>query len=446
MKTLSVVALAGLMLAGCASVNDVLPGGDEWAIRDRSQDYQQARTLARIEVPAHLDAEAIEDILVVPEVSEVATATGRDFEVPRPSFFYAEAGNEVVNLAREGQEKLILVDEPQEVVWEKVQGFWRYNEVDIALMDPELGIMETAWIAGREEAPGFFTTLLKRATFQEVEPPYQDKLRLVLTRPADAGQTAIRLQHARLPADTESVDWSRQAEDLSYKSEIMYELLHYLSKSSADTSARGLARRQQGTSPALLGRDSRGEPVLKLSADIDVAWSQLEQAMTRAELDVGSADRALGKYYITYTTATAFDAEEEGGFWGFLSWLHGDREDITISDSVLSSAFGIEPDEKARIRYSRNEPSPDEPVALEEQEGYKIYLGERVIYVFGSDKSGFEKNEATGKLEHTGQYQVKLNRQRSGVYVSVLTDGAEPAPDTVAEEILWEIKENMPAG
>lgn len=120
--------------------------------------------------------------------------------------------------------------------------------------------------------------------------------------------------------------------------------------------------------------------------------------------------------------------------------------------------MGVEADEDDpnAIRYSSGQ-SEEQEAASEvasdladpnnpaNQEGYKIWFGGKVLYVFGSGESGVFNSE-TNAYEHTGRYQLKLNRTRSGVYLSVLSDQGLAAPDLVAEEILWDIKEHLPQG
>ncbi len=451
-------AAAALLLGGCSWLSDNALYGESGLIRDRAQDYEATKVLPPLQVPAHLDRGAIRDLLVVPEVGTVASRSEQDFEVPRPDFFYAEAGNDVVNLAREGRDKYIIIDEPINEVWQKLGDFWSYNSIAVELSDPAQGLMETAWITEEREAPGFFTRLLKKATFQDVEGPYRDKLRVRVARADDNQRTAVRMDHLRLSEKqaAEPLDWTKTSRNVDYQSEMMYAMLHYLNKTTSTTTARSLkAQQQRGVARGLLGRDSLGNPVLKLSTHIDQAWQWVDQAMVAAQMDVGSADKGIGKYYITYTTSSMFEdeSEGEGGFWSFINWLHGDREAITIDTQFLESALGLDSGEaddevpvEQGIRYSAKDTPEVDPDDLSQQEGYKIWLGGKVIYVFQSGDSNVVRNEETGTLEHTGHYQVRLNRRSNGVYVSVLTDAAEPAPGVVAEEILWNIKDHLPSG
>ncbi len=448
-RTLCVLsAAAPLILAGCSSVSDNALYGKNGVIRDRAQDYEDAQRVPRIKVPEHLDDEAIRDVLIVPEVGTVASRSSEDFKVPRPDFFYAEAGNEVVNLARKGQEKLIVVEEPLPQVWQKVGDFWADHGIDVEIADPARGLMETTWISDDIEEPGFFTTILKKATFQTIDGPTRDKLRVKLAATDNRGQTSINMQHLRTSEnETSAPDWSKGSRDVGYKSEMMYELLLYLSKATTTTTALALQqRKERGTTPALLGRDSNGNPVLKLTTDVERAWSWLGSAMTTAQMDVGSSDRDLGKYYITYTSRTPLSPDERSAFDRFVEWLNEEPEEIKISTDFLSDSFGVKGKDGKVVRYSARPEGEVDPNDLSQKEGYKIWVGGKVIYVFESGDGNLTRNEETGELEHTGRYQITLNRHRTGVYVSVLTDEEENAPSLIAEEILWNIKDSLPRG
>lgn len=440
------VLLLSLLSVSACSNNPFY--GDEGVIRDKRQDYEKAQAIPRIQVPENLDSSSIHDLLVVPDVGTVATKREGDFEVPRPAFFYAEAGNDVVNMAREGSEKFILVNEAPADVWQKMIEFWSYNQIKLAVMDPAEGVMETSWIQDNPEETGFFMGLIKSVTFQNDQGNQLDKLRVKLAKADDPQKTAIRMQHIRTSAEEENpqADWSSSDSDVSYKSEMMYSLLHYLSKATESTTAVALQRRQSADKvDSLLGRDADGNPVLKVDGTIDHVWESIDLAMADAEMDVGSANRDLGKYYITYTTSTPFQDNEDGGFWGFITWLNSDREDITLSSDFVAGAIGLAPQEGGGqpIKYSAKGADAYDPNDLSQKDGYKIWLGGKVIYVFETGNNNAELNQETGQLEHTGNYQIKLNRRSNGIYVSVLTEEAKAAQPIVAEEILWLIKEHL---
>ncbi|WP_432695413.1 outer membrane protein assembly factor BamC [Marinobacterium sp. YM272] len=445
------------VLGGCSALENNPIYGDNAIVRDRGQDYELAQPAERLVIPPGMAAREMEDQLVVPKAGMTASVSQGEFEVPRPEFFYVESGSEKVNMKRLDGERVIVVDEPIADVWVKLKEFWSFNDIDLSLSDPRQGVMETEWITLDGDDYNFVDAWLKRLTFQDIEGASRNKLRVVLRPdPEDYQRTSVRMQHAGFPAEQEvsAIDWDNQSQDVEYKSDMMFEMLRYLSKASEPDSQSLLALQEQTRDNPQVGRDSRGNPVLKLGAPIDQAWTQLNAAVDAAELDVGTRDQGTGMIYLTYTTLTRVDDTER---MGFFEWLNSDREDITFDANFLGGALGGDADEDApdAIRYSSGKTAAGDEVQadvaadladpnnLANQEGYKIWFGGKVIYVFGGGDSGVY-NEDTGNYEHTGRYQLKMNRTRNGVFLSVLTDQGLEAPDVVAEEILWDIKDHLP--
>ena len=150
------VASILVLMSGCGVLtNNDLIGGEDAVLRDRAQDYEASEVAKGLVIPGHLDSDKIKELLVVPEIGIAASTSDKTFEIPRPDFFVAEAGNDKVNLARDGQDRLIIVNEPLTQVWDKLQAFFRTNNQQIVVTDPDQGLMETAWIDSGEEKPGF---------------------------------------------------------------------------------------------------------------------------------------------------------------------------------------------------------------------------------------------------------------------------------------------------
>ncbi|MGB0205958.1 MAG: outer membrane protein assembly factor BamC [Neptuniibacter sp.] len=456
-KTLCLPVLSAVLVSGCSVLDDNPIYGDQGIIRDRSQDYELAEKSERLQLPEHLKAKKTEDTLTVPEVGQVATARTGDFVVPRPEFFYAEAGSEAVSLKRHNGEKLIIVDEGIASVWVKLQEFWQFNGINLSKSDPQTAVMETQWIVHEAKKFSFIDTWVKRLTFQDIPGDTKDKLRVSLKPVAgDSGRTSIAMKHVRFAEEEEisQINWESQARDVSYKSDMMFEMLRYLGKASGERNAQTLlAFQDKQRSGTQLGRDSRGNPVLKLDTDIDTAWNEVSSALDQADMDVGTRAQDTGYFYMTYTTSTPFEDVEE---MGLFEWLHSDRGDIKLDTGSISAALGIESSDQTGISYSSGKTAAylqnvtatenDSLVDVNDeanQQGYKIWFAGKPIYIFGSGDAG-SYNKNTGKFEHTGQYQLKLIRTRLGVFLSVYTNEGVSAPAIVAEEILWEIKEHLP--
>ena len=452
--TLVVLALS---LTGCGSIKNPVYG-EHGLIRDRGQDYELAESGQRLLIPENIQARETRDLLVVPQIDMTASRSTGRFQVPRPDFFYADPTSDSVNLARLEGERVIFVDEPIADVWNKTLNFWSHHNIRVARTDPRQGIIETDWIRTDGREYGFVDRWIKRLTLTPMDGPTDNKLQvLVRPDPDDYDRTSIRMRHVQFAAgqQPEQVQWNGFQIDVAYQSDMMFELLRYLSRSTAPTTANTLLAMQQQGQASQLGRDSRGNPALRINASPDSAWELVAQAIIDADLDLGSQDQSLGKFYMTYTTTTPFDDTRNVGFF---EWLTSDREEIKLDTSFISSALGLnDSTEEGGIVYSSRgartsaELASDEGVASNlndpnnpaNQSGYKIWLGGRVIFVFGGGRTG-ALNAATGQYEHVGRYQVALNRTRTGVIVTVLTDEEIVAPAVVAEEILWQIRDQLP--
>lgn len=432
--------------------------GEHGVIRDRSQDYEKATEGKALEVPPHLRAPGTGSNLEIPHIDATASQRSDDYKVPRPEFFYTESTNDSVNLARDGSEKLIIVDAPIDQVWLKLQDFWAFNGIALEDTDPTKGVMETVWIDGDGKELSFVDHWIKRLTFQEIDGPPMDKLQVTL-RPegSDVTRTSIAMKHVRFSKDEDvtAVDWNAAAQEVGYKSEMMFEMLRYLSKASDKEDAPTLAKLQQPRiGKTAVGRDSRGNPVLKVEGSVDAVWNSVSKAMSTNRFDVGTRDQDAGMIYFSYTTSVPADETDK---MGFFEWLHSDKGQITFKTTALAEALGVDGKDDA-IRYSSLKASDEEVArksqmtkeeleqeAMQKSEGFKIWLAGKVVYVFGTNEEEDEGvyNEEKDAYEYTGRYQLKLNRSRSGVYLTVLNEEGLAAQKDISEEILWDVKSGL---
>ncbi len=454
------LAAAVLSIAGCGSYSNPIYG-ENGLINDRSQNYEEAKATKRLELPPAIQtrSKTMQDALEIPNAGQTASQRTAEFVVPRPEFFYADAGNGSVNLKRLGDEKVLIVDEPIADVWVQLQDFWRFNNVALAKSAPQEGVMETDWIDTAGEELSFVDSMIKHLTFQDIEGPVSDKLR-VSVRPVadDFNRTSISMQHIRVAQDQKEqpVNWTADGADVGYKTDMMFEMLRYLSKSTtnANGSLSMMELKRQHNDRPQMGRDSKGFPALKITVPVDQAWAQINKAIDKTTLDVGTRDQQTGVIYMTYTTSTPFEDTET---MGFFEWLHSDRKAITFSSGRIGEILGFGSSEEVTDgpSYSSKQYAVAEgDSAAAEQytvdgtsdqansNGYKIWFAGKVIYVFGSAQDGVYNNES-GKYEHVGQYQLHMNRTANGVFLTVKTPDGLSAPAVIADEILWEIKDQI---
>lgn len=443
-KCLSVLGLVAA-LTGCSSLSDNPIYGDKGVIKDRSTEYAQAQPGKRLEIPEGLNAKATRDGLVVPRVNSLSVAQAEIvYEVPRPEFFFAADGGDRASIRPLEGEQVILVDEPIDQVWNELLVFWQDAEIALESQDARQGLMETEWIRVEGDDLNPFQRILNTLKFssQDNEPSI-NKLRVrVRPDPEQDNRTAISMQQVQIPlsSETQPVDWDNSSEELSYSNEIMFSMLNYLSRGDAANRAPTLSGFQTDSGlSAEMGMDSRNRPLLSVRAPADQAWVLVNEALDQAGVDVGTRDENDGRIYLTYRTVTQKEKSR-----GLLDWLLN-REVKPITFSVSGTA-----DTKKEIRtdvvYSSD---PDAPVVgavptqeeLQEMEGFKIWAGGRVLYVFGQDNQ--TRENADGQLELIKRYQLAFNRARSGVLISVHDRDGEPVSEDAAQELLWAIKDNL---
>lgn len=430
------------LIAGCESLPDNPIYGESGVIKDRKTEYAQAQPGKRLQIPAGMDAKQTRDGLQVPELNTASMAEAQIIaDVPRPEFFFGTEGGDRASIRPLEGERVILVDESIDRVWTEVLAYWADAGVQIETQDPRSGLMETTWIRVEGEDLSPFERVLNTLKFNsEANEPSLNKLRLqVRPDPEVEGRTAISVKQVQIPLSSEgrAIDWFLDAEELPYTNEIMFTMLDYLSRSSE--TAPTLSDFQQGDRlESEVGRDSRNRPLLSVKAPADQAWDLVNAALDRAGVDVGTRQEESGRIYLTYVGKTPEQKPQ-----GLFDWLRN-RESGPISLDWNPAAAPEPVDES--INYTSD---PDAPVVgsvptqeeLLAMDGFKIFVGKRVVKVFGQDNQ--KRTDEDGNLIVVKRYQLVFNRARSGVLISVHDRKGNIVSESAAAELLWTIKDNI---
>jgi uncharacterized lipoprotein len=166
----------------------------------------------------------------------------------------------------------------------------------------------------------------------------------------------------------------------------------------------------------------------------------VNDALDRAGIDVGTRDKESGAIYLTFKSTL-----KEQEYSGFLDWLKN-RESGPITLDLVNPNSVEDPIDKDVV-YSSD---PDAIVKgaratqeeLQAMDGFKVWVGKRVVYVFGQDNQK-RVNAESGDLELFKRFQIRFNRARTGVILSVHNDKGEPVSSESAEEFLWTVKDNL---
>ncbi|HSG02334.1 MAG TPA: outer membrane protein assembly factor BamC [Marinobacterium sp.] len=432
---------AAVTLGGCQTLANNPIYGESGVIKDRSTEYAQAQPGKRLEIPAGMNAKQTRDGLLVPQLNSSTMAQAQIVvEVPRPEFFFAAEGGERASIRPLEGERVILVDEPIDQVWNEVMLFWRDVGIAMETKDPRSGVMESEWIRVEGEDLSPMQRVLNTLKFNsEANEPSLNKLRLQLRPdPEVEGRTAISMKQVQIPlsADDRQVDWMSDADELAYSNELMFTLLDYLSRSESQAPTLSDFQRPDRLESSV-GRDSRNRPLLSVKAPADEAWDLVNAALDRAGVDVGTRNEESGRIYLTFVSR-APEAKPQGLF----DWLKN-RESGPLNIDWNPAAAVEASDEN--INYTSD---PNAPIVgavptqeeLQAMDGFKIWVGKRVVHVFGQNQ---QQTTEDGERVVVNRYQLAFNRARSGVLISVHDRKGNIVSKDTAAELLWTIKDNI---
>jgi hypothetical protein len=168
-------------------------------------------------------------------------------------------------------------------------------------------------------------------------------------------------------------------------------------------------------------------------------------AMT--DFDLGSHSLVAKKIYFTHVSHQRSSQElssNEGGIWGWFKGLHTGNSETRKQGINLNLALagGAEQQQITDAPVYSSDPNQlAETSDLADKKGYKIWLADKVIYVFEDADQG-DVNEQ-GEYTYAGQYQLSFEETLKSTYIQVLNNQGEAAPIVYAKEVLWKIQQRL---
>ncbi len=111
-------------------------------------DYKSSASAPSLEVPPDLTTPQYDDRYAVTTASGLAAQTAA-----RPKQSDLLPTNPEARIAREGNERWLVVKATPEQAWSTVRKFWTDTGFVIATEQPAVGVMETDWAENRAEVP-----------------------------------------------------------------------------------------------------------------------------------------------------------------------------------------------------------------------------------------------------------------------------------------------------
>jgi outer membrane protein assembly factor BamC len=300
--------LFSLLSVGCTWLT-----GDKGYFRDTTDDYRNARVYPALKVPKGLDDDGLQDIYVIPAITEDLRVTGT-FETPRPAPLAARETEELVRIQRLGEEEWMLVAVAPGQLWPQVRAFLTTNSLQLARVDARAGLIETGWL---------------KPDHGGMDERYQFRIEQGVQR----NTSELHVRQMALAGDTDS--WPETSVDGEREKEMLMAVAQFIA-SNTDAAPVSMMAQQAitATGKVSMQEDADSIAYMRLELPYHRAWASVERALQQSNFRVRDRDRSSGVYYIRYV-------EEDEGDSGWFDWLFsGDDQaatpEMTDQDFVLT--------------------------------------------------------------------------------------------------------------
>ena len=298
-------------LAGCSWLT-----GDEGYFRDRSDDYRLARSEPTLRVPADKDKEALQQLYVIPPITEDIRVTG-EFEAPRPAPLVAGASAEVVRIQKLAEQEWMLASIAPGQLWPQVRGYLSQGAIPVARLEARAGIIETGWIPGQEGK------MAQRYQFRIEQGVQRNTAELHVLQMYQAG-------------DVNS--WPKSSADAEEERLVLRDLAQYIANNVEQAPVSMMAQQSISASGRVsMQEDSDGNPFIKLDLPFTRAWASLDKAAQTSNFRILDRDRSTKAYFIHYERPL-----EENSGW--LDWLF-DSSDDAPADKLSEYDYRLQVEE-----------------------------------------------------------------------------------------------------
>lgn len=318
-RPLASASLVALLLAGCGSLQTA-----------NEVDYRGAkpRESKGLEVPPDLITPQANSRFSVP-----ASGVARQSDFQKAGGGLAAAGaapasdsgvlptSQKMSLEGVPGRRVLLVNEPADRLYPALRQFWLDQGFELAVEQPQLGLIETDWAENKAKLPQDFIrrtvgTLLDRI----YDTGERDRFRTRLER-RGAGQTEITIAHrglveiAKEGSGDARTTWTNRPSDPQLEDAFLRRIMQKLGASESESQSL-IASGSKQPSLATLTRSAQGSAI-DLREPFDDAWRRVGLAIDRLGMTIDDRDRAKGIYYVRYRDPS-LETEKKSGLFGRL--------------------------------------------------------------------------------------------------------------------------------
>ncbi|MFY3386484.1 outer membrane protein assembly factor BamC [Paracidovorax sp. MALMAid1276] len=284
-------------------------------------DYKSAAKGSTLEVPPDLTQLSRDSRYAVPggTVSAAALQAGQAAQ-PSGTANAAAAQMGDVRIARDGNQRWLVVNRPADKLWEPVRDFWQESGFNLEQADARVGIMETDWAENRAKLPqDFIRSTIGKLLDSLYSTGERDKFRTRLERTASGG-TEIYITHRGLvevygSQTKDNTVWQPRPSDPELETEFLRRLMVKLGVSQEQSKAV-VAAAAAPRAPTARVATVNNVPVVQMDEGFDRAWRRVGLALDRTGFTVEDRNRNEGTYFVRYVAPNT--DKKEPGFFGKL--------------------------------------------------------------------------------------------------------------------------------
>lgn len=279
-------------------------------VHDRSDEYRNEPAGDTVKVPDWQSKQRIQAAYPVREAQVGDAVAQGEFSVPRPPDMTSEILDENYVIEELNGQVWLLVNEVPGRVWPMVSSYLTERGLGVAQENPQIGLLQTDIANYSQRA---------RSLLDIEGEDANDELTLVQARVSPGVRrktTEIQFRVRDMGTRPESMlQWPSETSVMGQERQLLADLGDYL-KQREDTKSYSRAALNIPSAPKVkLVSGQSDDPHIEMELSFDRAWSEVNRALSEADIPLVDIDRSAGQFYVDYRS----EEEVESGWFDWFA-------------------------------------------------------------------------------------------------------------------------------
>jgi len=264
-------------------------------IKDRSTEYAQAEQGQELIIPETYSTEKLNPRYPIPEI-ENARSIPEKYELPEPPNATAALDNDPFTIETVNDQTWLRLYTAPGKVWPLLDFFLAKHGINVSYEEITKGFLVTEPLFFSESNSSLISELQSSDHLVELVGgiTFQAKLNQGIRR------NTAELQIRAISEDVAQNKWQKASGNAQLEQAMLSLIGQYITSDTIDNRHSLLANDIGGESRVRLLKGESGEGYLELLLSFDRAWSEINKALSSAEVLVSDFDRSVGTYYVSY--------------------------------------------------------------------------------------------------------------------------------------------------